>query len=117
MIDTNRRIIDLTWGEIVDELDARYGAGRVGPHVQLNPEMTVFIGIKECALLTGYTPGYIRQLVFKRAIPFHKSPRLKPVRFKRSEVIEWMAGKKFQPISEMADNYMDNKTRFKRAKQ
>jgi excisionase family DNA binding protein len=61
-----------------------------------------FMNVKECALLTGYKPDYIRQLVFKRAIPFHKNPKRKPVRFKRFEILAWMATKKFTPIDEQS---------------
>ena len=108
MIPIDKKITELTWGEIVADLDQRYGKGTVVPVKQqyLNPATEGFINVKQCAALTGYTEGYIRQLVFKRAIPFHKNPKLKPVRFKRSEILEWMATKKFTPIDEQAENYI-----------
>ena len=65
-----------------------------------------FMTIDECAALTGYKPDYIRQMVFKRKIPFHKNPNRKPIRFKRDEILHWMATKKFSPIDELADAYI-----------
>ena len=66
-----------------------------------------FLNIDQCATLTGYKPGYIRQLVFKQAIPFFKSKGRKPVRFKEAEILAWMADKKFTPINEQADDYLE----------
>ena len=108
MIPIDKKITELTWGEIVADLDERYKKGTVAPTKQLylNSAAEGFLNVKECAALTGYAEDYIRQLVFKRAIPFHKNPKLKPVRFKRSEIMEWMATKKFTPIDEQAENYV-----------
>lgn len=108
MIPIDKKITELTWGEIVADLDERYSKGTVAPVKQLflNPVAEGFLNVKECAALTGYAEDYIRQLVFKRAIPFHKNPKLKPVRFKRAEILEWMATKKFAPIGELAEEYI-----------
>lgn len=109
MIPTDKKITDLTWGEIVTDLDERYGKGGTvlaAKQVYLNPATDGFLNVKECAALTGYAEDYIRQLVFKRAIPFHKNPKLKPIRFKRAEILEWMATKKFTPIGELAEEYI-----------
>ncbi len=118
MISKNTKITELTWGDILTDLDERYGQKKgVQPTLlQSNSFATEFINIKECSLLTGYTPGYIRQLVFKRAIPFHKNPKLKPLRFKRTEILEWMTTKKFTPIQEQADNYIENNYSFTKDK-
>jgi predicted DNA-binding transcriptional regulator AlpA len=66
-------------------------------------------GKTHLAALTGYTPGYIRQLVFKRKIPFYKTENLKPVRFKKSEILSWITDRKYAPIYELADNYLEEK--------
>ena len=108
MIPIDKKITELTWGEIVTDLDERYGKGRVvtGKQHYLSPDMEGFLNVKECAALTGYAEDYIRQLVFMRAIPFHKNPKRKPIRFKRYEILEWMATKKFTPIDELADDHV-----------
>lgn len=108
MIPKDKKITDLTWGEIVADLDERYRKESVArtQKTLLNPDAEEFLNVKECAALTGYTEDYIRQLVFKRSIPYHKNPKRKPIRFKRYEIIEWMATKKFTPIDEQADNYL-----------
>jgi predicted DNA-binding transcriptional regulator AlpA len=107
MIPIDKKLTDLTWGEIVADLDERYGKRTVVAKQQyLNPDMEPLLNVKQCAALTGYVEGYIRQLVFKREIPYNKNPNRKPVRFKRSEILEWMATKKFTPIDELAENYI-----------
>ena len=116
MIPLHKKITELTWGDVLTDLDERYGNQNtlntvVPSNVQVNAE---FMGVAECALLTGYKPDYIRQLVFKRAIPFHKNPRLKPLRFKRSEILAWMATKKFSPIDEQAEDYLAVKSASKK---
>jgi len=116
MIPLTKRIYELTLGEVLDAWDARFGTKPSNQHMQSNPILNEFMTLKECASLTGYKPGYIRQLIFKRAIPFHKNPKLKPVRFKRIEILEWMASKKFEPINDMADNYLEGRGRFKKQK-
>lgn len=116
MISKDKKITELTWGEIVADLDERYSKGTVTPVKQLylNPVSEGFINVKECAALTGYAEDYIRQLVFKRAIPFHKNPKRKPLRFKRAEILEWMATKKFTPIEQLAEEHMENNPGFKK---
>src|SRR5579863_5762417 len=106
MIPANKRIAELTWCEIITDLDERYRENIALHSMRANPAEREFINVKECAAITGYTLGYIRQLVFKRAIPFHKNPRLKPVRFRKSEILEWMAAKKFVPTEALAENYI-----------
>lgn len=44
--------------------------------------------IAEVAKLTGYKPGYIYELVSKRAIPFHKVRN--SLRFSKKEVEAWI---------------------------
>jgi excisionase family DNA binding protein len=112
MIPLEKRFIDLTWGEVMAELDSRYsqtnttlGLRSVGSESAL----ALFINIKQCAELTGYKEGYIRQLVFKSQIPYYKTPNRKPVRFKRAEIVQWMAGKKFTPTEERADDYINSR--------
>ena len=106
MIPLTKKINELTWGEVVSDLDERYGKNI--PLSFAHPAMTTkeFMTIQECAALTGYKPDYIRQMVFKRKIPFHKNPNRKPIRFKREEILHWMATKKFTPIDELADTYI-----------
>ena len=111
MIPHDKKINELTWGEVMFELDERYKESR-NPAIpfQPNPVMQEFINIKVCAELTGYTVGYIRQLVFKREIPFYKGR--KPLRFKRSEIQEWMVGRKYTPIEQLAEQHMENNPGF-----
>ena len=68
MIPIDKKITELTWGEIVADLDERYGKGKVVPKQQyLNPDMEPLLNVKQCAALTGYVEGYIRQLVFNHS--------------------------------------------------
>ena len=113
MIPLDKRIAELTWGEIIKDLDERYPKNTALHAITANPVERDFMNVKECSALTGYKPGYIRQLVFKRGIPFHKNPKLKPVRFKRSEILEWMATQKFTPITERAENYIEENNSLK----
>jgi predicted DNA-binding transcriptional regulator AlpA len=114
MIPLTKKISELKWGEIITDLEERYGKNTALHSITANPVERDFMNVEECASLTGYTPGYIRQLVFKRAIPFYKNPALKPVRFKCSEILEWMATKKFTPITEQAENYIAENNSFKK---
>lgn len=113
MIPHDKKLNELTWGEIISDLDERYKESRI-PVIPLqpNPATQEFINIKACAELTGYTEGYIRQLVFKREIPFYKGR--KPLRFKRSEIQEWMIGRKYTPIEQLADQHMENNPSYRR---
>jgi predicted DNA-binding transcriptional regulator AlpA len=116
MIPSAKKISELTWGEIITDLDERYWRNTALHSITTNAGERDFINVNECAALTGYSPGYIRQLVFKRAIPFHKNPKLKPVRFKRVEILDWMASKKFTPITEQAENYIEANNSLKKSK-
>lgn len=111
MIPLEKRFIDLTWGEVMAELDVRYSQNNAAFVMKsAGPEnLAPFINIKECAELTGYKEGYIRQLVFKSQIPYYKTPNRKPIRFKRAEILQWIAGKKFTPTDERADNYINSR--------
>ena|ERR1017187_9645099 len=113
MIPLSKRISELTWGEVIADLDERYGKFQLLGENQPGALAEEFISIKQCSSLTGYTPGYIRQLIFRHAIPFYKNPKLKPIRFKRSEIIAWMASKKFTPITEQAENYIEENNSIK----
>ena len=103
----NKRVIDLTVEELVSFLDERYGKAN---HPQpLKHDEAQFLDVNQCAVLTGYSPDYIRQLVFKRAIPFYKVRRL--LRFMRTEIVEWMSSKKHVPIEQLADEYLNHKVK------
>jgi hypothetical protein len=116
MIPLNKKITELTWGDIISDLDERYKSPKATNenHLNFSPSAGEFIDIKKCALITNYSTGYIRQLVFKRLIPFHKHPHRKPIRFKRSEILEWMSGKKFTPIDELAESYVTENRSYKK---
>jgi excisionase family DNA binding protein len=106
MIPLEKRLFELTYGDVIQDMEERF---RHLLHAHPNKDkssQSVFITMKECSALTGYTMGYLRQMVFKRSIPFHKNPKLRPVRFKRDEILEWMANTKFTPIDELANNYL-----------
>jgi excisionase family DNA binding protein len=111
MIHPEKRFIDLTWGEVVAELDSRYGQPNaiLGLKGSGQENLTPFINIKECAALTGYKVGYIRQLIFRKEIPFYKTENRKPIRFRRSEIQDWLLGKKITPIDERADDYINSR--------
>ena len=102
-----KRLMDATLGDLADMLFSMISAANNNsPGFQaIEPE---FIGIPGCSLLTGYKPDYIRQLVFKKAIPFYKAKNRKPVRFKRYEILAWMSEKKHVPLTERADNYLQD---------
>ena len=93
----------MTLGELIEILDQREAVAKTKQNLSSPKE---YMNVSECADLTGYSPEYIRQLVFKRKIPFHKRPDRKPLRFRRSDVIEWMAGKKYSPINDLVDEYI-----------
>ena len=103
------RVIDLTVTQLLEIMDARY-SGKDSTVIQggAKPSQSEYMDIAQCAELTGYSIGYLRQLIHKRKLPFHKKPNFKPVRFLRSEILEWMGGKKYTPIDEMADDYISN---------
>jgi hypothetical protein len=52
MIPIDKKITELTWGEIVADLDERYRKGTVAPVKQLylNPIAEGFLNVKECAV-------------------------------------------------------------------
>jgi predicted DNA-binding transcriptional regulator AlpA len=106
MIPTEKKIAELTWGEIISDLDERYG--KASFFTSLERPASEFLNIKQCAAVTGYKENYIRQLIFKRAIPFYKTANLKPVRFKKCEILAWMSERKFTPIQEQAEDYLQS---------
>ena len=108
MEELDIRVIDLTVKHLFKLLDDRYGGTGKDTNTNSGPQLPEYMDIKACAELTGYTVGYLRQLVHRRAIPFHKKPNFKPVRFLRSEILEFIGGKKYAPINEMADDYLSN---------
>ena len=101
------RLIDATLGDLLEILDHRYLTKSL-PVEESQPAQSDFINIKSCAVLTGYSEGYIRQLIFRREIPFYKTENRKPVRFKKSEILLWMSEKKFIPLDERSDNYVQD---------
>lgn len=110
MIHPEKRFIDLTWGEVVAELDSRYGRTNAIIGMRSVVEnLTPFITIKECAEITGYKVGYIRQLVFRKEIPYYKTENRKPIRFRRTEIQDWLSGKKITPIDERAEDYINSR--------
>ena len=113
MIPLDKRISDLTLGDIIGLFDGRYVKETSTQMISVPDQTTVkeYMGVKECAELTGYQENYIRQLVFKRKIPYYKTQNRKPLRFKRSEIQQWMSGKKYSPIDEIADTYINNSKR------
>lgn len=56
--------------------------------------------VDEVVNLTGLTKGTIYVLHYKKEIPCFKfGPRL--LRFKRSEILNWMENRQYRPISEI----------------
>jgi|ERR1043165_422114 excisionase family DNA binding protein len=104
----NKRLIDVTVKELIDAFDWRYQKIS-DPAITTKTSIPEFIDVEACALLTGYKEGYIRQLVFRREIPFYKVENRRPIRFKRTEILEWISGKKYKPIDELADDYINSK--------
>lgn len=104
----NKRFIDAYFSDFLELMDRRY-LRRDEKSNTLQAAPTEYINIKACAELTGYKEGYIRQLIFKSQIPYYKTPNRKPIRFKRAEIVQWMAGKKFTPTDERADNYINSR--------
>ena len=101
--------MDATLGDLLDAL-ADMGFKRETKSEAFQSVQSEMIDVENCSSLTGYTPGYIRQLVFKRAIPFYKGKNRRPVKFKRTEIVSWMTERKFTPLDEQADNYLHNKS-------
>jgi len=99
--------MDATLGDLADVLVSMISATN-NNSTGLQATEPEFIGIPACSLLTGYKPDYIRQLVFKKAIPFYKAKNRKPIRFKRSEILAWMSEKKHVPLSELVENYLQD---------
>jgi excisionase family DNA binding protein len=104
----NKRFIDAYFSDFLELMDQRY-LMRDEKSSLFQAAPTEYISIKVCAELTGYKEGYIRQLVFKSQIPYYKTPNRKPIRFKRAEILHWMAGKKFTPIDERTDDYINSR--------
>lgn len=108
MADVNqKRIIDLTVEELVGVLDERYLNSR--GHYNVNAKTGAFLKVKECAELTGYAEDYIRQLVFKKRIPFTKLNN-GSLRFIREDIFDWMKANKRIPTEDAAQQYIENST-------
>ncbi len=106
-IISDKRIIDLSVGELLQLLDERYIPNQTGKKILGNTERkSDFLNVKQCAVLTGYKEDYIRQLVSKKQIPFFKVQD-HSVRFSEKEVINWMTTKKYKPVSVRAQQYID----------
>lgn len=56
--------------------------------------------IDECAILTGYSKNHLYKLTSQRAIPFYK-PLGGSIRFKKSEVEEWLLQNRQATVSEI----------------
>ena len=106
MFKPTTRIIDLTLEEFGAFLEEKWKS--LKSHIRNHSEAKEpeFMNVEGCATLTGYKPGYIRQLVFKREIPFHKNR--KPLKFKRSEIVEWMETECKTTLKKRATDFINN---------
>ena len=98
------RLIDITVGELIDFLDARYPNRN-----QQSAQTNSYIKVDECATITGYSEEYVRQLVFKRKIPFTKLNN-GTLRFIKKDIIDWMGNNKSTPTQEAAQRYIETTT-------
>lgn len=106
-IVSDKRIIDLSVGELLQLLDERYITNQTGKTIFENAESkSDFLNVKQCAILTGYKEDYIRQLVSKKKIPYFKVQD-HSVRFSKKEVTNWMTTKKYKPVSARVQQYID----------
>jgi len=110
---SQKRIIDLTVEELVGVLDGRYLNNRVPNTV--DSKIGAFLKVKECAELTGYAEDYIRQLVFKKRIPFTKLNN-GSLRFISHEIVDWMKANKRIPTEDAAQQYIENSTTSKKGR-
>lgn len=60
------------------------------------------IKVQECAEITGYKEDYVRQLVFKKEIPFFKQNN-QSLRFSYNEIVDWNHSRKYIPIADNSD--------------
>ena len=109
MLSLETRIIDLTVADLMQLLDERYTQFSSTICLQACRKIeTEKMSVDECAELTGYVADYIRQLVFKRQIPYYKTR--KKLHFKHSEIIDWMYQRKVVPVDQIAEQYINRKT-------
>ena len=106
MLSSTTRIIDLTLGEFAAFLEEKWNALKPHSRGSTPTKESEFMNVAECAAFTGYKPGYIRQLVFYNKIPYHKMR--KPLKFKRSEIVEWMETECKRTIEKIATDYINN---------
>ena len=100
-----KRLIDLTAAEFISLL-------LEGLSTQKLPQKTTaappdVLTTREVARLTGYSEDHVRQLAHKRQIPFFKGEGRKPLRFLRTEVTEWMLGRKYTPLDDLAEAHVN----------
>ena len=98
------RLIDITVGELIELLDGRYTNKK-----QQSQQTDTFLKVDDCATITGYTEEYIRQLVFKRKIPFTKLNN-GTLRFVKKDIIDWMGNNKSTPTEVAAQHYIETTT-------
>ena len=98
------RLIVITVGELIEFLDERYTNKN-----QRNQTTDTFMKIDDCATITGYSEEYIRQLVFKRKIPFTKLNN-GTLRFIKKDIIDWMGNNKSTPTELAAQRYIETTT-------
>jgi len=98
------RLIDITVGELIELLDGRYTNKK-----QQSQQTDTFLKVDDCATITGYTEEYIRQLVFKRKIPFTKLNN-GTLRFIKKDIIDWMGNNKSTPTEVAAQHYIETTT-------
>ena len=55
-----------------------------------------YLSIEELAAELGVKPCFIRRLVWERRIPYYKVGKY--IRFKLSEVLEWMERRRMEPL-------------------
>lgn len=90
MIKKETRLIDLTAEQlqvIIDDCIDRKAQAFHPPQ----PEPPDIIGIKEAAILTGYTVKGIYDKIFKGTIPHLPRNGRKPLHFSRKVLIKWLS--------------------------
>lgn len=108
MKQDKRRLIDLSVDEFFTAMEERNQH-----HAKKYNDQTIILAgdrnikVKECAKITGYKEGYVRQLVFKKAIPYFKQNN-RSLRFSYNEIVAWTQLRKHMPIEEAAQRYIEN---------
>ena len=107
---SDTRVIDLTVSELFDIIDNRYSENNktlLSKLANQTAQAMAYLNVNQCAKLTGYQADYIRQLVFKRKIPFYKMQN-HSIRFSQKEIVDWMTTQKHIPTQVKAQQYIEN---------